>query len=113
MLWRCGEGETCPVCSGVKLATDQFGLHLVPSSPCTEQLCKRRGRESDRDLGWGLRDVHMLEGTEGSGPRWSGCGSDAGNQTSLRYPHGKHLGLRDARGDTAGANTGEHEENGG
>lgn len=99
--------------SRVKLATDQFGLHLVPSSPFTEQLCKRRGRESGRDLGWGSRDVHMLEGIEGSGARWSGRGSNAGNQTSLRYPPGKHLGLRDARGDTAGANTREHEENGG
>lgn len=93
MLCRCGEGEPCSVCTGVESnglrAADEFALHSVSSSPLTEQLCKPKGRESGRVLGWGLRDVHTLEGTEGSRARRSGCGSDAGKRMSLCYPHRK------------------------
>lgn len=79
------------MCTGVesRQATDQFALRLVSSSPLTEQLCKWKGRESSRVLGWGLRGVHTSEGTEGSRAKQPVCGSAAGNQTSLCYPHRK------------------------
>jgi len=66
-------------------APHQLALRLVPPSPLADRLCKLAGRESGRVLGWGLRDAHTSEGTEGS----RAGGVTAGNQISLCYPHRK------------------------
>lgn len=68
-------------------ATNPFALHLVSSPPFTQQLCKLKGREGSRDLGWSLR-----VNTHKRGKRKVGLGSLAAAPTlDTKHPFPTHM----------------------